>query len=120
MKLTKNFSREEFACKCGECGGLTEMDEVFLNRLQDARDVAGHPFKITSGYRCPAHEESVKRPTSSHTTGRAVDISTPDSRTKHSVVRSLIRAGLNLIGVGENFVHVDGDMSKAANVLWTY
>ena len=120
MKLTKNFSREEFACKCGECGGLTEMDEVFLNRLQDARDGAGHPFKITSGYRCPAHEEAVKRPTSSHSTGRAVAISTPDSRTKHSVVRSLIRAGLNRIGVGENFVHVDGDMSKAANVLWTY
>ena len=120
MKLTKNFTREEFACKCGACGGQVEMDEVFLRRLQDARDVAGHPFRITSGYRCPAHEESVKRPTSSHTLGRAVDISTPDSRRKHSVVRSLIRVGLNRIGVGSDFVHVDGDEDKAGNVLWTY
>lgn len=96
------------------------MDAAFLDSLQGARDVAGHALRITSGFRCPLHDESKKRPTSSHTLGRAVDISTPDSRRKHSVVRAVIRVGLNRIGVGENFVHVDGDKDKAENVLWTY
>lgn len=118
--LTANFSKEEMKCRCGECDGIADMKLEFVNKLQDARYVAGRAFNITSGFRCPSHPESIKRPTSSHTIGRAVDIATPDSRMRHLVVRALIRAGLSRIGIGSNFVHVDDDPEKPENVMWAY
>ena len=96
------------------------MDMTFLESLQDARDVAGRPFNITSGFRCENHPESLKRPTSSHTIGMAVDIATPNSVSRHMVVRALIRAGLSRIGIGKSFVHVDMDPNKPPNVMWDY
>lgn len=119
--LTKNFNTAEFRCKCGSCGDSeNKMDMDFLKSLQDARDVAARPFNITSGFRCATHPESVKRPTSSHTIGVAVDIATPDSISRYVVVRALIRAGLSRIGIGNSFVHVDKDPGKPPNVMWDY
>ena len=119
--LTKNFNSSEFRCKCGGCeDSENKMDMTFLESLQDARDVAGRPFNITSGFRCENHPESLKRPTSSHTIGMAVDIATPNSVSRHMVVRALIRAGLSRIGIGNSFVHVDKDPGKPPNVMWDY
>jgi hypothetical protein len=52
----QHFNIEEFACHC--CGKIA-MDEAFLARLEKAREIAGVPFKITSGYRCPKHNAVV-------------------------------------------------------------
>jgi uncharacterized protein YcbK (DUF882 family) len=119
--LTKNFNAYEFRCKCGLCEASdNKMDMDFVKTLQEARDVAGRLLKITSGFRCSQHPESLKRPTSSHTLGLAVDIATPDSSSRHNIVRALIRVGLSRIGIGKNFVHVDADLDKPANVMWDY
>jgi zinc D-Ala-D-Ala carboxypeptidase len=119
--LTKNFNAYEFRCTCGMCKAAdNKMDMDFVETLQGARDVADRPLKITSGFRCAQHLESLKRPTSSHTLGLAVDISTIDSTARHAIVRALIRVGLSRIGIGKNFVHVDKDPDKPANVMWDY
>ncbi len=97
------------------------MDVEFLNKLTEARKIAAIGFKITSGFRTPAHNEKVGGvPSSSHTVGRAVDIYAPTSRQKYIIINSLLQAGFNRIGVAKNFIHVDDDPSKSEDVIWTY
>jgi len=52
--LRKNFSSEEFACKCG-CGLKFQADEALLDLLQFARDGLGESLEILSGCRCRSH-----------------------------------------------------------------
>lgn len=72
--LSRNFSRSEFACPhCGE----VEIDPLLVATLQRIRDKAG-PVVVTSGYRCPVHNEAVGGVRNSqHIYGRAADIYVP-------------------------------------------
>ena len=94
---------------------------LLASALSKARELAAIGFKITSGYRSPAHNEKVGGvPSSSHTVGRAVDIYAPTSTQKYLIINSLLQAGFNRIGVAKNFIHVDDDPSKSEDVIWTY
>ena len=53
--LTKNFSRWEFACKCG-CG-FDDINEGLVHRLQVIRDITQVYMMINSGCRCPEHNK---------------------------------------------------------------
>jgi|TARA_Y100000310_G_scaffold241485_1_gene245492 hypothetical protein len=55
--LRKNFSSEEFACKCG-CGLKFQVDEALLDLLQYARDELDAGLEILSGCRCRAHNSN--------------------------------------------------------------
>ncbi|MBW1991811.1 MAG: DUF882 domain-containing protein [Deltaproteobacteria bacterium] len=55
--LTKNFSRREFACKCG-CG-WDDIDLRLVEALQRLRDLLGRPVYVLSGCRCPKHNREV-------------------------------------------------------------
>lgn len=102
-------------------GSYINMDVDFLNRLAEARKLAGIAFKITSGYRTPKHNESVGGvPSSSHTRGYAADIYAPTSRQKYLIVNALLAVGFDRIGVSKNFIHVDIDKDKPAETIWTY
>ncbi len=104
-----------------EKNSYMNMDVAFLNRLSKARELAAIGFKITSGYRSPAHNTKVGGvPSSSHTVGRAVDIYAPTSTQKYIIINALLQAGFNRIGVAKNFIHVDDDPSKSEDVIWTY
>ena len=104
-----------------ERNSYMNMDVSFLNKLSKARELAAIGFKITSGYRSPAHNAKVGGvPSSSHTVGRAVDIYAPTSTQKYIIINSLLQVGFNRIGVAKNFIHVDDDPSKAEDVIWTY
>ena len=104
-----------------QVGSYKHMDVDFLNKLAQARKIAAVGFKITSGYRSPAHNEKVGGvPNSSHTLGHAVDIYAPTSRQKYLIINSLLQAGFNRIGVAKNFIHVDDDPSKNEDVIFTY
>lgn len=110
LSYTKNFTRKEFACKCG-CGD-DEMDLEFINRLQSLRELCGFPIIISSGKRCPEHNAKVSSTgkTGPHTTGKAVDISV--DRTKaHKVLKMALRLGFTGIGVQQKgksrFIHID-------------
>lgn len=118
MQLTRNFTDGEFKCSC--CG-KEKMDRGFIYKLQAARDVAGIPFKISSGWRCEKHNEAVGGvPSSSHLTGHAADIEADTSQKRFVIVSALMEAGLERIGVGKSFIHVDDDSNKAQRVIWLY
>ena len=48
--LTKDFSRQEFACKCG-CG-FDRIDPRVVDMCQVIRDKLGAPVRINSACRC--------------------------------------------------------------------
>ena len=124
MSITlKYFDLSEFDCPCEEGSGKY-MDENFLIKLDRARDIAGIPFKINSGYRCPEHNKKVGGVSNSSHTNipcNAADISAKDSKSRFVIINALLQAGFTRIGIGETFVHCDTDTyKKSPNVCWTY
>ena len=96
------------------------MDEEFLERLDQARAFADIPFIINSAYRSPEHPLSIENPTSSHIKGLAVDIKATDSTTRFKILDALLFVGFKRIGFGKTFIHVDSDYDKTQDVIWTY
>jgi len=112
------FKLDEFKCPC--CGEV-HMNQGFLNKLDKARDIAGIPFEITSGYRCKKHNAEVGgHPKSAHTKGYAADIRVFGSRDRYIILKALMEVGFNRFGIGKNFIHVDNDPSIVSDVIWTY
>lgn len=76
-KITENFRRKEFACKCG-CG-FDDIDIRIVNRLQVVRDILGIPIKVLSGCRCKKHNADIGgKPESCHLKGEAIDWTVED------------------------------------------
>ena len=77
MKLTKNFSKSEFECKCG-CEmpeDILENIKYLAQHLQRLRDKFNAPIKINSAYRCEAHNITIGgSENSQHLKGYASDI----------------------------------------------
>lgn len=74
------WSREEFACRCGEyhepyCNGYpAEPDQTLVELLDDIRAHFGRPAHRSSGLRCPQHNRDSKGVSNSkHLTGKAMD-----------------------------------------------
>jgi len=97
----------------------TNMSKEFLFVLDEAREIAGIPFVINSAYRSPEHPLSIN-PSSSHIKGLAVDIKATDSNTRFKIVQALMTVGFTRIGIADTFIHVDLDLDKTQNVIWTY
>lgn len=116
----KYFSFDEFDSP--ERPGTGDlMDDDFLSRIAMARHIADTPFIITSGYRTKERNKMVGGvPNSSHLNGTAVDIACGNSRLRFRILESLLTVGLNRIGIGNTFIHVDADPDKSGDVIWTY
>lgn len=71
--LTRNFYRDEFACRCG-CG-YDAVDWRLVEGLQRLRDRCG-PISINCGCRCAKHNAATPdaSPNSQHLLGKAADI----------------------------------------------
>lgn len=69
------FTRAEFRCPCGRCGGFPAEPAEKLVRLADqVREHFGAPALPSSGVRCPEHNKEVGGVWNSyHLTGRALD-----------------------------------------------
>ena len=88
-------------------------------KLDQAREKAGVPFVITSGYRTTDTNELVGGVAdSSHTTGLAVDIATLTSYSRYRSILGLLGAGFNRIGVYKKHLHCDIDTTKPKEVVW--
>ena len=99
------FTREELACPC--CGAC-EMDEGFVHQLNVAREFAGIPFRINSGFRCEKHNRKVGgSPRSRHPLGQAVDIHAVSSRDRFVILQALLVAGLVSFSIAKTYIHVD-------------
>jgi len=114
----RNFTHKEMQCPC--CG-KEAMGPDFMERLQTARDIAGIPFKINSGWRCNTHNAEVGGvETSSHLTGHAADIQADTSQKRLIIIDALLRAGFCRMGVAKTFIHVDDDENKPQERMWLY
>ena len=102
------------------------MKANFLTKLQTARTLAGYPFSINSGYRTKEYNNSLIRrgikasTNSSHLKGLACDIAISNSSERSIILVALLAAGFTRVGIGSTFIHVDLDLSKPQNVIWTY
>ena len=97
------------------------MDEEFLQRLDEAREYAGIPFIINSAWRSEEDNKRVGgKPNSSHLKGLAVDIKATNSRQRGLILDALRSVGFSRIGVAKTFIHVDLDFDKDQDVTWLY
>ncbi len=117
-KDIKHFKPEEFNCPC--CG-KNNINMDLVRTLDRAREIAGVPFIITSGYRCDRHNAEVGgKQNSSHLSGYAVDIKSTDSKTRYLIIKALLAVGFTRIGVAKDFIHADKDSEKPQDVVWVY
>jgi len=114
------FTLDEFDSP-DEPGSGARMQPEFLQKLDEARHLAGVPFIINSGVRTEAaNRRAGGVPGSSHLTGWAADIQATTSNRRYLILSALIRAGFTRIGIAETFIHCDMDRSKPQNVTWLY
>lgn len=87
--------------------------------LDQARGIAGIPFKITSGLRTPQENtlaDGVQD--STHLTGNAVDVACSDSQSRLKMVSALIKVGFSRIGIYLDHIHCDNSSTHPQNVMW--
>ena len=75
-KYIRYFTRAEFRCPCGRCGGFPVEPEEKLVRLADqVREHFGAPATVSSGVRCQAHNDELdgSAKNSYHVKGKAMD-----------------------------------------------
>lgn len=122
MKLTKNYSTEDFDCKDGtpvpqkyyaNVKALAENLEVLNDELDTVMRISG------SGYRTPTHNAKVSKSTKSqHLTASAADISSPEHNPIMiiaTIERLILEGKMKQGGTGlyASFVHYDIRGTKA-------
>lgn len=118
----KYFNLSEFASPdlegSGEC-----MQIKCVRMLDKAREIAGIPFQITSGFRTQAHQDALTKKgyetakNSPHLVGQAADIAYYTEAHLDKIITACVQAGFTSIGIGKGFVHVDTRPRKA---VWFY
>ena len=115
MKLTKNFSKKEFDCKCG-CDmpqDVLESVQKLSVQLQVVRNTSNAPISINSAYRCPSHNKAIGGvKNSQHILGKAADIRIKGLTADEvaDLIESLYNKGeIQIGGLGRynSFTHVD-------------
>jgi uncharacterized protein YcbK (DUF882 family) len=106
----------------GSPGTHKQMDINLLMIVDNMRNRSGIPYTITSAYRDEEYNKSIGGvENSSHCKGLAVDIAAPTSKQKFLIIEAALHFGIQRIGVGSNFIHIDiDDKDKPAKVCWTY
>jgi zinc D-Ala-D-Ala carboxypeptidase len=114
----RHFELSEFACPC--CG-QNNISRPFVGLLDQARELVGVPFRVSSGVRCKAYNRQAGgRPNSEHLVGFAADILAMDSETRFLVVSAALQVGIRRIGVHQHFVHLGVSRLHDPDVLFLY
>jgi zinc D-Ala-D-Ala carboxypeptidase len=114
-----HFKSSEFDSP-DQIGSGDFMQQAFLDRLIRAREIAGIPFKINSGYRSQAHNAKVGgEPNSSHCRGWAADIAYSNGSAGWLILNALQKAGFNRVGIYKTWIHADCDPTLSPNVIWS-
>jgi len=127
MAVSEHFKHHELVCRCG-CG-RNEMDENFLEMLEDLRAWVGKPIKLSSAFRCPEYNNKISATGQSgpHTTGLAVDIQVYGVDA-YDFIYGAFRVGFTGIGIkqkgslGGRFIHLDylAEPDYPRPRVWTY
>lgn len=117
MIKLRYFKDEEFLKATPPCS-LDDMDEEFMQKLDDARSLCSYPFVVNSAFRSKDYEKSKGRTgSSSHCKGLAVDISCLTSVARLKMILALFAVGFRRIGIYPTFLHVDMDISKPSSLF---
>lgn len=111
--LTNNFSRKEFACKCG-CGFKT-VDFELIQVLEIVRSKFKKSVKINSACRCEEYNKSVGgSDKSKHKLGIAADIVVEGVNPKdvYNYLNQLFKGKYGM-GKYDSFTHIDVRSNKA-------
>lgn len=124
MRVSQNFTRKEFSCKCG-CNFNT-ADILLVNVLEKLRKYLNHNFgecyiEITSGNRCESHNKAIGGASQSkHVKGIAADIKAYKKDTHKQIHEKYIYNWLeihypNSFGIGryDTWTHVDMRPTRA-------
>lgn len=101
---------------------IADLKPELVDLMDKMRGECGFAWKITSGYRTITENNSLPNSAtdSAHTTREAVDIYCIDDR-KRQILLDVVRAnGINRIGLGKKFIHIDLSKTLAQNVTWNY
>jgi len=114
--ISPYITKAEYACRC--CGRLPEdidtnflYDELF-DTFRFIREEWGKPIPITSGFRCPTHNQAIGgSPLSVHMMGLALDLDCADVREVIDL-RSVIEDVASEVRMGVytntgSFIHID-------------
>ena len=113
MEISRHFSSEEFACKCG-CG-FDKISMELVQVLEELREIYRQPITINSGCRCEDHNRKVGgEKGSKHILGEAADIVVRGS-SPAKVNQYLDRKYPDKYGIGlyKTWVHLDVRKEKA-------
>ena len=121
----KNFTETEMRCPCG-CG-RADMQDSFMDRLQQIRNGHARPMRVTSGFRCPDYNERISSTgrTGPHTTGRAADIAVSGESAYH-LLGSAYALDMRGIGLKQHgpplgrYMHLDDLGGRIRPRIWTY
>ena len=123
--VIKSFTFDEMACKdCSHCGGVSDMNEHFMMKLQQLRDACGFALPVNSGFRCAQKNIDCKGHTgSAHLTGEGADLRVDRDKAR-IVIQKAIEMGFS-VGIQQKgtsrFVHVDTKIRKSGKAnLWSY
>ena len=110
--------RKRFACPCCGKNWMDPRWEALLKKIEARLDDG---LIVTSGFRCDKHNKKVGgSATSSHLNGLAVDVACEWSRMRYRILDAAMDLGINRIGIGKRFIHMDIDRSKDRRVIWVY
>tara|TARA_B100001093_G_C26568819_1_gene902014 strand:- start:438 stop:815 length:378 start_codon:yes stop_codon:yes gene_type:complete len=125
MNWGKYFTQNEFKCshtqKC-------EMNQDFINKLNELRKAYGRPMRITSGFRDVTHpiEARKKNGGGAHTTGCAADIGVArgDAFDLVSLALAMKFTGIGINQKGDaRFIHLDtleNTNGRPRPTIWSY
>jgi len=119
MYISEYITRAEYECPC--CGKFPpDFDEdnpiELYSKLFDAFSVIrkkyGSPIKISSGYRCPAHNKAIGgNDISIHMFGLALDLDLPNVEETYKVAgiveKQLPHLRMGLYITNASFIHID-------------
>lgn len=115
----KYFSLKEFDSP-DEVGSGSKMCCKLLTKLDKIRGDYGSPLSVNSGYRTKEHNAIVGgRVGSSHLKGLAVDLHCNNSVDRTKLLKAIYKNGINRVGIGKTFLHIDIDNNKPA-ACWLY
>jgi len=123
--IIQSFTFDEMACKnCPHCGGVSDMNEHFMMKLQQLRDACGFALPVNSGFRCAQKNIDCKGHTgSAHLTGEGADLRVDRDKAR-LVIQKAIEMGFS-VGIQQKgksrFVHVDTKIRRSGKAnLWSY
>ena len=105
--------------KPSEVVGLKPELVALFNKM---RGECGFPFIINSGYRTVAQNASLSDSVgdSAHIQGLAVDLAITDSSKRFKLCQVAYANGINRLGVGKTFIHLDISKTLPQGVMWEY